>query len=87
MITTHNQVCTTCVLTEQRVQYRLAGTGVKHVKAVARNHHRVGWKVQVDHLANRGIPDIRGNISRLEFPQKHVDQNSVRIDRFKGHLA
>ena len=44
-------------------------------------------EVQVDHLANRRIAHVGGDIARLQFAQQHVNQHAIGGEVFHRHAA
>ena len=87
MVAAHYQVGAACVLAEYRMEYCFAGPGIEHVKAVAGDHHAIGREVQVDHLANRGIAHVGGDVTGFQLAQKHVNQHTVCRKIFHCHMA
>jgi hypothetical protein len=52
-------------LAEEGVQHGFPRSGVEHVESVARDHHRVGREVELDHLADAVLAHVAGNVALL----------------------
>src|SRR5262249_10954760 len=68
-IASDDQMRATEILANERMQQRLARTGIAHLDRIAGLNDRSGTEIIVDHRLDRAGTDLGGNIAGFEFAE------------------
>ena len=87
VVAADDQVRAAVVLAEQRVQQRLARTGIAHVERIAGLDHGVLDEIFFDQHADGFGTYIGGDVAGLEFAEERMDEYAVAgFDRDLGEV-